>query len=225
VTLSQKNTMTYLGSASSYHSANKVWLHEVSLDPLIKDRQVMSIMNAIVGNNSSGPGAAPNFEAHTVIMSKDIVAVDYCTLRLMEEQSNPNTRSISAGDGYLQAAEQAGLGTCTPSNMEIIEISPPWTTEIFGKIQEYNPLIKTLDVTTINRGETIEFILPSGMSERMEMTILDMKGSLVWKGRQEGHAVVWHKQSTNGTKVPRGMYTYQVTFHGSRSSGIVMISR
>lgn len=219
VTLSLKNTMTYLNNASTYHSANKKWLHEVSLDPLIKEKQVMSIMNAIVGNHKSGPMQAPLFEGHTVIMSRDLVSVDYNTMRLMEEQSGANTSQIATGDNQLKAAESAGLGICTPANMEVIEIGPPYTS---GLIKEYNPLFKKLKVEIIQKNRTIEFILPSGMVQGADMAIFDMKGSLVWKGQPSGHAFIWHMQSTYGTRVPKGMYTFRVAHGSRRLSGVVM---
>ncbi|MBN1578761.1 MAG: DUF362 domain-containing protein [Chitinispirillaceae bacterium] len=225
VTLSLKNTMTYLGVASSYHSADKKWLHEVSMNSLIKEKQVISIMNAVVGNNKTGPMANPNIAPKTLILSKDIVAVDYCAMRIMEEYpATLNKSNISSGDSQLKAAETAGLGTCTPSKMEVIKISPAnWNT---GLIQEYNPLIKRLDVRIIDRGGFMEFVLPSGIAQYAKMVVFDMRGGLVWKTQSlNQHTLVWHKQSTFGGRVPKGMYTYRIVQEDRQVSGILMITR
>lgn len=222
VTLSLKNTMTYLNSASTYHSANKRWLHEVSLDDLIKRKQVMSIMNAIVGNNRSGPGGSPNIEPKTIIMSKDIVAVDYHALRVMEQNGNPDTGRIQTADGQLEAAEAAGLGTCTPANMEVIELAPPYTT---GSIQEYNPNVGRLNVNVIARGGYFEFVLPSGITKTVTAGIYNMQGRLVWKTDSTNvSAIVWHRQTLSGSRVPNGMYTYKLQMGSRRASGVVMVS-
>ena len=223
VTLSMKNTMTYLNSAGTYHSANKAWLYNVSLDPLIKEKQVMSIMDGIVGNNKSGPGGTPNIEPKTLILSKDIVAVDYHALRLMEKTGSPSTSRVSTGDKQLQDAEKGGLGTCTPSKMEVIEIAPPYTT---GIIQEYNPLVERLQVRVKKTGAGFDFILPQGGAPGAEMSIFDMKGALVWKSSPASdNAIVWKMQSAYGTRVPRGMYTYRIVRNSRRTNGIVLISR
>ena len=223
VTLSLKNTMTYLNSANTYHSANKRWLHEVSLDPLIKGKQVMSIMDAVVGNNRSGPGGTPNIEPKTIIMSKDIVAVDYHALRVMEQNGNPDTNRIRTADAQLEAAQSAGLGTCTPANMEVIDLSPPYTT---GGIREYNPQIKTLQVNVLDRGGYFEFILPVGTASTVTINIADMLGRTVWRSECANvNAIVWHRQTAGGNRVPDGMYTYSMTLGARRKSGVLMVTR
>ena len=223
VTLSLKNTMTYLNSASTYHSANKRWLHEVSLDDLIKRKQVLSIMNAIVGNNRSGPGGPPNVEPGTIIMSKDIVAVDYHALRVMEQNGNPDTNRIRTAGRQLEAAEAAGLGTCTPENMEVIELAPPYTT---GTIQEYNPDVRRLSVNVTGHGTSFTFMISSGNAQPVSASIFDMQGHLIWKnGNTTATAVVWHGQTVSGRRVPRGMYSYSLRSGSRRASGILMVAR
>ncbi len=223
VTLSLKNTMTYLNNANNYHSANKRWLHEVSLDSLIKGKQVMSIMDAVVANNRSGPGGAPNIEPKTIIMSKDIVAVDYHALRVMENNGNPDTNRIRTADAQLKAAETAGLGTCTTANMEVIELAPPYTT---GIIQEHNPLVERLQVAVHNRGQFFEFRLEAGVAQPVEIRILDMQGRLVWKNSNANvNAITWNRQTISGGRVPEGMYSFLIRQGNRRLSGVLMVSR
>jgi hypothetical protein len=57
VTLSLKNTMNYDGDPFAHHNQNPpTWLHTVSLSTAIKPKQVLSLMDAVVGNSQNGPG-------------------------------------------------------------------------------------------------------------------------------------------------------------------------
>jgi hypothetical protein len=223
VTLSQKNTMTYLNAASAYHSADKKWLYSVSLDPVVKPKQAFSMLDALVGNQKSGPGSSATFEADTIIMSKDIIAVDYNALRLMEKQTSPNTAQIKTGDAQLKAAETAGLGTCTPANMEVISLTAPFST---GIIEEHNPLFKQLNIRVADKGAAYDFILPAGTAQYTEMNIFDIRGSLVWKSQALNvNTIVWNKQSTLGSPVPPGMYTYRIKQADRQVRGVLMVRR
>lgn len=223
VTLSCKNTMIYLDRASKFHSANKKWLHEVSLDEKIKPKQVLSVMNAVVGNNKSGPMNAPNIQPKTIIMSKDIIAVDYQTLRVMENNGSPSTSRVATGDKQLEAAEAAGLGTCTPEKMDVIELKPPYTT---GILKEHNPLVRQLSVTVLDKKTHYEFSLPTGSSHGTEMSVFDMKGALVWRTRSENvTGINWYKNTASGGKVPAGSYTYRIKQGRKQIGGVVLISR
>jgi hypothetical protein len=220
VTLSLKNTMIYLNNASVYHSADKKWLHEVSLDPVVKPKQVFSLLDALVGNQKSGPGSSATFEADTIIMSKDIVAVDYQALRLLEKQSSPNTNQIKTGDAQLVKAQTAGLGTCTPANMEVITLTAPFTT---GIIEEHASRQNRLDLDVVDRGGAFDFILPGGTIPA-EMAVFDMKGNLVWKSRPVTSAtIVWDKRTAMGTALPAGMYTYRIKQNNRQVKGVVFL--
>lgn len=225
VTLSCKNTMIYLNNASTYHSADKKWLYEVSLDTRIKTKQVMSMMNAVVGNHQSGPTQAPNIMPKTIIMSKDIIAVDYNGLRLMEKQTSPKPSAsrIATGDAQLKKAEEKGLGTCTPENMEVILLKPPYTT---GIIQEHNHLVKQLSVSVVDHSTSFEFSFPGKGAHAAEIALYDMKGTLIWRSAEAtGGSIFWKKESASGARVPAGSYLYRIRQGSGRLNGIVMIAR
>lgn len=223
VTLSLKNTMAYINSAASFHSLNKSWLYECSLSPAVKSRQVLSLMDAIVGNNRSGPGSSANFTACTIILSKDIVAVDYNTLRLMEKQASPNANQIKTGDNQLSSAATAGLGTNVPTKMEIINMVPPWGT---GLINDAETVMKELDIQVLNKANRLELVLPSASSQSVDVTISDMKGRIVWTAHQvKDHAVLWNHCDMRDNHVPAGMYIFTIKTGFKRMRGSVLIMR
>ena len=77
VTLSLKNTMNYDGDPFAHHNENPpTWLYKISLSAAIKPKQVLSLMDAVVGNSQNGPGTQPTFSAGTIIVGSDLVAVD-----------------------------------------------------------------------------------------------------------------------------------------------------
>ncbi|MBN1983972.1 MAG: DUF362 domain-containing protein [Chitinivibrionales bacterium] len=220
VTLSLKNTMGYLNDPQSIHSNAKTWLHTNSLNAAIKPKQMLTILDAIVGNcnNGPGPGVKTNFTAHTIIVSRDLVAADYNALRIMEIQSSANKTRIATGDQQLKDAEKAGLGTCTPANMEIIEISPPWNKT--GIEQGSDSAMKALNIQVANHGNKVEFSVPTAQAHGGEIGIYDMAGKLVWHAREIATPqITWN---TNAT--PAGMYAYRIKTNGSLVKGVVLVS-
>ena len=225
VTLSGKNTMTYLNSAGTYHSANRSWLYTVSLDPAIKPKQVMSLMDAMIGANrdSDREGGAASFIAGTLIVSKDIVAVDYNALRLMEKQPSPSASRIATGDSQLKAAETGGLGTCTPGNMQIINIAPPWNTGIISEPETNRPL---LEIEVVHKGSSVEFLVPRASSQSVDLTIFDMMGNVVRNiPNNFDKGILWDNRTQNGSPAPSGMYAFLVRNGGARARGIVVVAR
>jgi hypothetical protein len=210
VTLSQKNTMNYDGDPYSHHNENPpTWLYKVSLSDAIKPKQVLSLMDAVVGSASDGPTTSPKFKAGTIIVGSDIVAVDYNTLRLLEKQPNVLTKQIATGDKNLKSAEAAGLGTCTESNMEVIKITAPWNaTGIFG---DSEALLKSMNIRVANDRNRVEFVVPGASSKSMSVAIFDMKGAVVWQsGDRAENMIVWNKIGMYGDRVPPAMYIYRI---------------
>jgi hypothetical protein len=224
VTLSLKNTMPYLGNPSSkYHSANKAWLHNVSLDPLIKPKQVLSFMDAVTGYNGTlGPTTARSWIAGKIIISKDLVAVDYQALRIMEKQTSPQTSRIATADAQLTAAQTAGLGTCTPANMEIINIAPPWN--MTGVIGDRDALLKALKVSVTRKGHGYEFSLPAEAGGIADLELFDGPGRQIWSTTAfANHRALWEGTTRGGVRVPAGMYFYRVASAAGKVKGMVMV--
>lgn len=86
----------------------------------IKQKQVLNMIDALYGVRSGGPEGVPQFTANTILMSRDIVAVDYQGRKLLAE--NGWTSGNTAA--YIDAAcTTYGLGTNDPNNMEIVRLT------------------------------------------------------------------------------------------------------
>jgi hypothetical protein len=222
VTLSLKNTMAYISSPASFHSLNKSWLYECSLSPGVKPRQVLSLMDAIVGNNRSGPGGSVTFTAGTIILSKDIVAVDYNTLRLMEKQTSPNANQIKTGDTQLKSAATAGLGTNDPLKMEVINAVPPWGT---GLINDAEAVMKDLDIQAHAKPEKLELVIPQASERDVAVVVTDARGRIIWATRRVyGNVVYWNHIDMTGARVADGMYIYSIHVGSKNMKGTVMVT-
>ncbi|MBN1577848.1 MAG: DUF362 domain-containing protein [Chitinispirillaceae bacterium] len=222
VTLSLKNTMTYIGPPSKHHSdSTHAWLWNNSLSSAIKTKQVLSLMDAVVGRAGGGPGGEPDFVAGTIIVSNDLVAVDYQTIQLMKKQTKAKLVNLEQGEKDLRKAETAGLGTCTPANMEIINISPPnWGS--VGTINGSEKIMRARNVRVINQGKRVDFVIP-GTSPK-QVAIVDMMGNAVWQRRNiPGESVSWDHTTVHGIRVPSGMYIFRIICGGSVMRGTVMV--
>ena len=221
VTLSQKNTMCYDGDPFAHHSQNPpTWLHTVSLSAAIKPKQVLSLMDAVVGSATDGPTSPAKFKAGTIIVSSDIVAVDYNTLRLLEKQSNAKTDQIATGDKNLKAAEAAGLGTCTPANMEVITITAPWSAT--GTINGSDKIMESMNIRVLHQGNKVDFVIPGAFPKHV--SIFDMMGSVIWQSQNfTGESVSWDQITMSGSQAPSAMYIYRISCKGSVMRGTVMV--
>jgi len=91
-----------------------------ALEP-IKSKQCLSILDAIYGAAEGGPYGGPTFIANKILMSQDIVAIDYLGRAMLEEQGS----STVSWATYIDSAADYGIGTNDPTKMEIINITNP----------------------------------------------------------------------------------------------------
>jgi uncharacterized protein (DUF362 family) len=222
VTLSLKNTMNYDGDPFAHHNQNPpTWLHTVSLSTAIKPKQVLSLMDAVVGNSQNGPGGAPTFSAGTIIVGSDLVAVDYQALRLLEKQPGVKTTWIATGDKNLKSAETAGLGTCTPANMEIINVKAPWPS--VGVINGSDKAMESMNILVLHQGNKVDFVIPGASSK--QVSIYDMMGNVLWQSQNfSGESITWNLRTTHGARLPAGMYIFKIACSGSIVKGTVMVT-
>ena len=83
-----------------------------------------------------------------------------------------------------------------------------------------------LEVTIIDNGTSIEFVLPGGTAQFAEIAVLDNSGKTVWKTQSfNKKSVLWHKQTTLGSSVPSGRYMFRMKQGNRQASGIAMVSR
>jgi len=223
VTLSLKNTMNYDGDPFAHHNQNPpTWLYTVSLSAAIKPKQVLSLMDAVVGNSQNGPGGSPTFSAGTVIVGSDLVAVDYQTLRILEKQTGVNKTWIATGDKNLKSAETAGLGTCTPANMDVIAIKPPWPS--VGIINGSDKIMESMNIRVLHQGNKVDFVIPGASSK--QVSVFDMMGNILWQSRNfAGESIAWNQTTMYGSRVPSGMYIFRIACNGSFMKGTIMVTQ
>ena len=87
----------------------------------IKNKQCLSILDAIYGAAEGGPYGGPTFVANKILMSQDIVAIDYLGREMLKEQGS----STVSWATYIDSAANYGIGTNDPAKMEIINITNP----------------------------------------------------------------------------------------------------
>ena len=87
----------------------------------IKSKQCISILDALYGAAEGGPYGGPTFIANKILMSQDIVAIDYLGREMLKEKGS----STVSWATYIDSAANYGIGTNDPSQMEIINIANP----------------------------------------------------------------------------------------------------
>ena len=91
-----------------------------ALEP-IKSKQCLNILDAIYGAAEGGPYGAPTFVANKILMSQDIVAIDYLGREMLKEKDS----STVSWATYIDSAADYGIGTNDPTKMELINITNP----------------------------------------------------------------------------------------------------
>lgn len=121
VTLCLKNHFGSCDRPRAMHrSSGDPYIAALNALPPIREKQCVNICDALFGILSGGPGGYPQFTANKIIMSKDIVAVDYLGRKILAENG---CDTISRASHIDTAAEQYQLGRNDPSQMDIVNIN------------------------------------------------------------------------------------------------------
>ncbi len=182
--------------------------------PMLKEKQVLVLLDAIC----ICPTSNTVKEGYKILASTDMVAADYQgTLLLKEEGLTTENETKALKVCELAAKAPYNLGTDDPGNMEVINIGPPWTTEIIAsgntKISAKDFLIKTQPSGTV-------FNYPG---QRATVEIFDMQGRKVWIGRSSENRITWNNVNMNGSNVTAGMYLYQLKVGEIRAQGRIAV--
>jgi uncharacterized protein (DUF362 family) len=89
----------------------------------IRDKNRVNICDGLFGIATGGPLGSPQFAANTLIMSRDIVAVDYLGREILAD-NGCDTIGIS-GHVDTAAGSPYYLGTNDPAQMDVVTISDP----------------------------------------------------------------------------------------------------
>ncbi|MBN1578249.1 MAG: hypothetical protein JW913_16940 [Chitinispirillaceae bacterium] len=94
-----------------------------------------------------------------------------------------------------------------------------------GVTQEQSPQDNDLNVQVVDKGSSVEFVLPPRTAQFMEMSVIDPKGKLVWKTQSfNKNTIVWHKQTTFGGRVPGGRYTFRMKLGNRQVDGCALVA-
>ena len=122
VTLCMKNHFGSCASPRSMHvNYGDPYIGALNALSPIKTKQCINIIDAIYGAAEGGPYGGPTFIANKILMSQDVVAIDYLGRKMLEEQ---NSSTVSWAT-YIDSAADYGIGTNDPTRMEFINITNP----------------------------------------------------------------------------------------------------
>lgn len=225
VTLCLKNNFGTCESPESLHgNFCDPYIPALNSIPPILDKQVLNICDALLGVYSGGPLGDPQFAANKIIISRDIVAVDYQGREILKNNGSMTIpRSL-----HIDTAAQApyNLGTNDPIEMDIVYITDPTTgtEDPGGSIGREDILFQQNHPNPFNDSTQIRFCL--SRPEHVEMVIYDVAGRRVRKlvSTTVGfgwHRVNWDGRNDSGRHVSSGIYFCQLVT-GSYRKAIIM---
>jgi uncharacterized protein (DUF362 family) len=101
------------------------YLAEIYADEMIRDKVVLTILDALLLQYAGGPFSNPGFlvEYHTVFASLDPVAIDATALRLLDENRAPSKLpSLEKMTRWLEAAHALGLGEFEENRIDLVRV-------------------------------------------------------------------------------------------------------
>jgi uncharacterized protein (DUF362 family) len=106
-------------------SVGDSYISEIYADPLIRDKVVITFLDALILQYAGGPFPNPNFslENSTIFASKDAVAIDATAARLIEAMRKANKLpSIKLMTTYVEAASRLGLGQSAEQRIQMVRV-------------------------------------------------------------------------------------------------------
>ncbi|CAN5646598.1 hypothetical protein BH09VER1_BH09VER1_16480 [soil metagenome] len=106
-------------------SEGDTYLAEVYADPMIHDKVVLTILDALILQYAGGPFPNPDYSQpnYSLFASKDPVAIDATAFRLIEEVRKLNKMpSIRVMTNYVEGASQLGLGQYDEARIKTIRV-------------------------------------------------------------------------------------------------------
>ncbi len=101
------------------------YIAEIYADPMIRDKVVLTVMDALALQFAGGPFPNPNFvrEAFTIYTSRDPVAIDATAVRVIDEYRAANKLPLIAPvAGHIETAAAMGLGNSDPQVIQMIRV-------------------------------------------------------------------------------------------------------
>jgi len=225
VTLGMKNHYGTCNGPGSLHS-NSCDPYIPALNALahIKDKQVISIGDAIAGIISGGPSGTPQVYPKSLIFGQDPVACDTVAMQMLKDYGTSDY-SINKATHINSAANfPYNLGTNASGQIEQIFVENPSTSlenprtnnniaSDFQLFQNYpNPF---------NSGTTLSYQLFKETKVRID--IFDVRGQLIHRVIDQRqypgyYRFTWNARNSNGVPFPSGTYIASFELYGIRQN-------
>ncbi len=194
-----------------------------ALTPIIT-KQSVNICDALLGIKTGSGYGPPQFTANKIIISKDIVAVDYLGMKILEDNG---AESVPLAHHIETAAVDYHLGTNDPAQMDIVTITNPTTGINTLNNDPDKPgifLIQQNYPNPFNNQTQIRFYVAK--PEQIILSIFDSRGQRIRMItnqvlRTGWHQITWNGDNDTGKPVASGIYICQMTA-GSYQKAILM---
>jgi uncharacterized protein (DUF362 family) len=106
-------------------SLGDAYISEIYADPLIRDKVVLTLLDALILQYAGGPFPNPNFstENYSIFASKDVIAIDATAARLIEAMRQANKMpSIKLMTSYVEAGSRLGLGESAEQRIQMVRV-------------------------------------------------------------------------------------------------------
>jgi uncharacterized protein (DUF362 family) len=192
--------------------------------PAIRDKNVVNICDGLFGISTGGPMGSPQFAANSLIMGRDIVAVDYQCREILAA-NGCNTIGIS-GHVDTAAADPYNLGTNDPAAMDVVTLSEPAGTQ--GVESENGVVLKQNSPNPFTSRTNFRFFMPRAGTALL--AVYDPSGRrvrrLVDGGVSAGwHDVAWDGLSDSGRRAAAGVYFCRLKTKGFERAVIMQMVR
>jgi uncharacterized protein (DUF362 family) len=210
VTLCLKNHYGTCNRPDLMHGGNcNPYIPALNVLTPILNKNVVNICDALLGIATGGPLGSPQFAANTLLMSQDIVAVDYQAREILAA-NGCNTIGISghvdtaAGDPYY-------LGTNDPEQMDVVTVSEP--AGVYDAPEAGGVVLRQNSPNPFSGATEVRFYLPG--SAAAQLTVYDPAGREVRRlvARTLGagwHGVSWDGVNEAGRRAASGVYYCQL---------------
>jgi hypothetical protein len=208
VTLCLKNHLGTCDDASDLHGNHgDPYIPALNALAPIRDKQCINVCDALFGVYSGGPGGSPQFAPNTLIMSRDIVAVDYWGREILEDAGCSTIWKAHHVD--TAAGAPYNLGTNDPAEMDIVNLSNPAGLKDPAPDTHTRPVLEQNIPNPFRNRTRIPFHIP--VAGDVNLTVFDATGRRVCRlveatitgGR---HWIVWDGINDAGTQVAAGTY-------------------
>jgi uncharacterized protein (DUF362 family) len=228
VTLTLKNMMGAVagnlggGFHGNFTNASGASLSICNSQQMFKDKQVLAIIDAIsiCLNGNCGPFSSPNGNDSKIIASRDMVAADYQGFLLLKNKGLSSDRVNVKQAVLANAAKPAyGLGTNDPNSMDIVNIGPPWTTQVVVSGEKSEHLGLQVQIDQRAGGQKIVFTLKNKPASDAQLSVYNASGEQIWSH----NSLTWNCETLSGAKASPGTYFYSIRAGRETLKGKVMV--